>query len=59
MKLISKSAAAVVTDIYYCKLWRHTLCMTVWNHLCFEKFGKGYFISGGGVSDGLDPSLHR
>jgi len=29
MKLISKSAAAaLVTDICYCKLWRHTLCMT-------------------------------
>jgi len=49
--LVSKSAAAVVADINYCKLRRHTLCMTFWNHLCFEKFGEGgplsSFLGGG------------
>jgi len=50
MKLVLKSAAVVVTDISYCILWCHALCMTFWNHLCFGKFGKRApnFISEGG-----------
>jgi len=57
--LISKSAAAAVTDIYHCKLWRHTLCMTFWNHLCFGKFGEGGPLTSflWEVSAGLDPTL--
>jgi len=29
-------------DYPYCKLWRHTLCMSFWSHLWYGKFGKGW-----------------
>jgi len=46
-------------EIKYCKLWRHTLWMTYWNHLFSGKFVEvePNFNSGGGGSDGLDRNL--
>jgi len=48
IKLVSKSAAAVVMDIKYCKLWRNILCMPFWNRV-LENLAKGApnFILGG------------
>jgi len=40
IKLVLKSAVAAETDINYGKSWRHRLCMTFWNQLCFEKFDE-------------------
>jgi len=35
IKLVSKGAVVLVTNINHGKSWHHTLCMTFWNHLCF------------------------
>jgi len=53
IKFVSKNVVAAVTDINYGISWRHTLCMSFWNHLCFGKFDKG----GRGGSNGLDSAL--
>jgi len=53
--------AAVVTDINYCKLGCHRLCMTFWNHLFFGKFDGGgpsnFIFEGREASNGLDSAL--